>query len=77
MLNYQQMEFLTYERQHEFLAEAEQRRLWKSLPALRSSQAQRIAGWVGSQLVQWGEKLQGPVEQSVRQVTPELLPIYK
>ena len=59
------------------LAEAEQRRLWKSLPALRSSQAQRIAGWVGSQLVQWGEKLQGPVEQSVRQVTPELLPIYK
>ena len=54
MLNYQQMEFLTYERQKGFLDEAAQRRLAKLLPPPNRPQRYRqiVRRWAAAQLVQ-------------------------
>lgn len=54
-----QIEFLTYERQRGFLAEAEARRLANACDDNRLSLAQHIRCWIGAHLVQWGSALQG------------------
>jgi hypothetical protein len=56
-MQYQQLEFLTYERQQTFLEEAEQRRLQKTLPAPRRRSVQAMMRWFGVHLVRWGDRL--------------------
>jgi hypothetical protein len=59
-MQYQQLEFLTYERQQIFLEEAEQRRLQNALPAPRHRwhrSVQSMMCWFGIRLVRWGDRL--------------------
>ncbi len=70
MLHYHQIEFLTYERQAEYCAEAEQRRLVQSLSLKRSY---RIIGWVGQQLIRWSQTRQGQPSVVPTPATPSVL----
>ena len=56
MMQYPLMEVLTYERQADFLADAEQQRLERSLTPHRPHP---LIAWIGQQLVVLGEQLQG------------------
>lgn len=54
MMNYQQIETLTYDRQATFLAEADQRRLAQYAATNRP---QPMRAWVGQRLIAWGQRL--------------------
>lgn len=56
MMQYPVMEVLTYERQADFLADAEQQRFER---ALAPNQPHPLIVWIGQQLVVLGEHLQG------------------
>ncbi len=58
-MNQQEIEFLTYERQATFLAEAEQRRLAN---AVAPAQVHPALAWVGQQLIALGQQLRGITE---------------
>jgi hypothetical protein len=55
MLLFQQVEFLTYDRQEAFMAEAEQ---WRLEQSLAPSQPHPLLAWAGQQLVALGRRLQ-------------------
>jgi hypothetical protein len=62
MLQHQQLELLTYERQKMFLEEAEQRRLEEMLLAQsrpKHKPIHHLLRWIGAHLVRWGLQLQG------------------
>ncbi len=65
MLQYPLMEMLIHERQADFLADAEQQRLERSLTRHRPHP---LIAWIGQQLVVLGEQLQG------ERRTQELIP---
>ena len=77
MLNYHQMEFLTYERQRGFLAEAAARRLANNCVAGRPALAQRIRCWLGTHLVHWGSALQGERAGSALSISFDLQPLHQ
>ena len=77
MLNYEQMEFLTYERQRGFLAEAEARRLANTCVASWPSLSNRIQCWVGSHLIHWGSMLQGQTAQSPLSIHDDPQPLHQ
>ena len=77
MLNYQQTEFLTYDRQRGFLAEAEARRLTAACVASRPSLAQRTRCWIGAHLVQWGSTLQGETAASALSLHASAQPAHQ
>ena len=54
MMNYQQLEMLTYDRQATYLAEAEQRRLVKQAT---TRQIHPVQVWVAQRLITWGQQL--------------------
>lgn len=54
MMNYQQIESLTYERQATLLAEAEQRRLTRQVV---TGQVHPVQAWVAQRLLTWGQRL--------------------
>jgi len=54
MMNYQQLETLTYERQAMYLAEVEGRRLTKHAA---TGQIHPVQAWVAQQLIAWGQQL--------------------
>lgn len=56
MIQYPLLAVLTYERQVDFLADAEQQRLERSLAPY---QPHPLIAWLGQQLVVLGEQLQG------------------
>ena len=58
MLTYQQLEFLTKDRQNMFLAEAEARRLANGFVIGRPSLLQHLRCCIGGYLIQWGRALQ-------------------
>jgi hypothetical protein len=68
MLQYQQMETLTYDRQATFLAEADQRRLAKTVA---TAQVHPCLAWVGQQLIVLGQQLLRAKETPVVPFTPE------
>ena len=62
MLHYQQLEFLTNERQKMFMEEAEQHRLEKIVAAQPDAPQRlfpQLSYSVGAHLVRWGLQLQG------------------
>lgn len=68
MLQYQQMETLTYDRQATFLAEADQRRLVKTTAP---AQVHPWLAWVGQQLIGLGQQLLRAKETPVVSFIPE------
>lgn len=54
MMNYQQLETLTYERQAMYLAEAEGRRLTRQAT---TGQIHPVRAWVAQRLIAWGQRL--------------------
>jgi hypothetical protein len=67
-MNHQQIEFLTYERQATFLAEAEQLRLAN---AVAPTQVHSCLAWIGQQLIVLGQQLLRAKETPVVPFTPE------
>lgn len=59
MLHYQQIEFLTHERQAGLSSEAEARRRAKAAPTNQPTATKRLRVPIGARLVQWGRKWQG------------------
>ena len=72
MMQYPVMEVLTYERQADFLADAEQQRFER---ALAPNQPHPLIVWIGQQLVVLGEHLQG--EKKGAGIHPRAAPVTR
>ncbi len=62
MFSYYVIELIAYERRKELQQKVERRRLIKMLQHQQSNNRQiiwRVSNWMGTQMVQWGLKLQG------------------
>jgi hypothetical protein len=71
MLNHLQTETLAYDRQQNFLAEAEARRLTKLLaPSHSSSHPHPFLAWVGQRLIEWGKQLRSETATPTFSMTP-------
>lgn len=67
MHNYHQIEFDANERQQQFRARVDQRRLELLASAERPDVTRGVVGWIANHLVRWGGSLQG---QNVETTTP-------
>ena len=65
------IEYVAEERQKDFLREAERMRLINSLQRRRSNEREKfreVVNWMGTQMVNWGSKLQSYKTKSSSQI---------